>query len=96
MVYVVPHKKMVYIGTDPFTQGDASPDVAPPAYSSPSDLGARRSEPKSSIEEESRPEEKASFAAPVAVATTNSSEPSYERSEGATASSREIDCATQE
>lgn len=58
--------------------GDASPDVAPPAYSSPSDLGARRSEPKSSIEEESRPEEKASFAAPVAVATTNSSEPSYE------------------
>ncbi|KAI1188645.1 putative integral ER membrane protein Scs2 [Nemania serpens] len=57
---------------------DATPEAAPPAYSSPSDYGAGRSEPKSSIEEESRPEEKPSFAAPVAIATAKSSEPSCE------------------
>ncbi|KAI0420663.1 putative integral ER membrane protein Scs2 [Xylaria grammica] len=61
--------------------GDATPDVAPPAYSSPSDFGASRSEPKSSIEEESRPEEKASFAAPIVAATTKTSELSYEELE---------------
>ncbi|KAI0536320.1 putative integral ER membrane protein Scs2 [Xylaria digitata] len=61
----------------PVNGGDATPDVAPLAYSSPSDFGARRSEPKSSIEE-FRPEEKASIAAPIAVATTKNSEPSHE------------------
>ncbi|KAI1421095.1 putative integral ER membrane protein Scs2 [Xylaria sp. FL1777] len=59
----------------PVNGGDASPDVAPPAYSSPS---AGRSEPKLSAEEESHPQEKASFAAPVAVATTKNSEPTFE------------------
>ncbi|TGJ82090.1 hypothetical protein E0Z10_g6660 [Xylaria hypoxylon] len=56
----------------------ATPDAAAPAYSSPSDFGAGRSSPKSSLDEEFRPEEKASFAAPVAGATTKSSEPSHE------------------
>ncbi|KAI8946586.1 PapD-like protein [Xylaria longipes] len=58
--------------------GDATPEVAPPAYSSPGDYSAGRSEPKSSIEEESHLEEKPSFASPVAVATTKNSEPSRE------------------
>ncbi|KAI1751290.1 putative integral ER membrane protein Scs2 [Xylaria castorea] len=55
---------------------DATPEVAPPAYSSPGDYSAGRSEPKSSIEEESRLEEKPGLAAPVPVATTKNSEPS--------------------
>ncbi|KAF2967086.1 hypothetical protein GQX73_g6470 [Xylaria multiplex] len=62
----------------PVNSGDGTPDVAPLAYSSPSDFGAGRSEPKSSIEEEFRPEEKPSLAAPIAIATTKNSEPSHE------------------
>ncbi|KAI0455876.1 PapD-like protein [Xylaria acuta] len=58
--------------------GDATPEVAPPAYSSPGDYSAGRSEPKSSIEEESHLEEKPSFATPVPVAATKNSEPSRE------------------
>ncbi|KAI1113021.1 putative integral ER membrane protein Scs2 [Nemania sp. NC0429] len=59
---------------------DATPEVAPPAYSSPSNYGTEQSEPKSSIKEESRPEEKPkpSFAAPVAVTPAKPSEPSRE------------------
>ncbi|KAI0426582.1 PapD-like protein [Xylaria sp. FL1042] len=62
----------------PVNGGDASPDVAPLDYSSPNNVVAGRSEPHPSIKEESYPEEKASLAAPAAVATTKNSEPSYE------------------
>ncbi|KAJ2997093.1 hypothetical protein NUW58_g761 [Xylaria curta] len=58
--------------------GDATPEAAPPAYSSPSDYGVERSESKAPIEEESFVEEKPTFAAPAAVATTKNSEPSRE------------------
>ncbi|KAI1306210.1 putative integral ER membrane protein Scs2 [Xylaria venustula] len=61
----------------PVNDGDASPEVAPPAYS-PSESSAGRSDRKSSVVEKSHSDEKASFAAPVAVATTKNSEPSYE------------------
>ncbi|KAI1200851.1 putative integral ER membrane protein Scs2 [Nemania serpens] len=57
---------------------DETPEVAPPAYSSPSDYGPGQSEFKSSTEEESRPEEKPSFAAPVAIATAKNSDTSRE------------------
>ncbi|KAI0878066.1 PapD-like protein [Hypoxylon argillaceum] len=57
---------------------EATPEIAPPAYSSPSDYAGGRSEPKSSNEEESYLEEKPTLAAPVAIATTKSSEPSRE------------------
>ncbi|KAI0442436.1 PapD-like protein [Xylaria telfairii] len=67
-----PNKSTTLIG------GDATPEVAPPAYSSPGDYSAGRSEPKSPIEEESRAEKKPSITAPVAVATTKNSEPSRE------------------
>ncbi|KAI0474400.1 PapD-like protein [Xylaria cf. heliscus] len=58
--------------------GDATPEVAPPTYSSPGDYSAGRSEFKSTIEEDSHVEEKPTFASPVAVATTKNSEPSRE------------------
>ncbi|KAI0509438.1 putative integral ER membrane protein Scs2 [Xylaria bambusicola] len=67
-----PHKSAAMNG------GEASPDAPPPAYSSPSNIGVAQSEPKSSIEEDSQPEVQASLAAPVAVATTKNSEPTYE------------------
>ncbi|KAI0554569.1 PapD-like protein [Xylaria curta] len=65
-----PHKSIAVNGND------ATPETAPPAYSSPGDFSAVRSEPKSSVEEESRPEEKPSVVAPVPVAAAKSSEPS--------------------
>ncbi|KAI1283930.1 PapD-like protein [Xylaria sp. FL0933] len=66
----------------PVNGGDASPDVAPPAYSSPNNAASERSEPATSFKEDSYPEEKTSFAAPVAVATTKNSEPSVEELRG--------------
>lgn len=76
MAYVVPRERTVYTVSDSAQQADETPEVAPPAYSSPSDYSPGRSEPKSSIKEESRPEEKPSFAAPVAIATAKNSESS--------------------
>ncbi|KAI8633701.1 VAMP-associated protein [Xylariaceae sp. FL1651] len=67
-----PNKNSAMNGTD------ATPEAAPPAYSSPSDYAAVRSEPKSSIKEESHLEEAPSFAAPATVATTKNSESSPE------------------
>ncbi|KAJ8105126.1 hypothetical protein ONZ43_g7551 [Nemania bipapillata] len=57
---------------------DATPEVAPPAYSSPSDYAVGRSEPQPSIEEESYPEEKPSPAAPIPIVITKDNEPSRE------------------
>ncbi|KAI0114506.1 PapD-like protein [Nemania sp. FL0031] len=62
----------------PVNGADATPEVAPPAYSSPSDYSAGRSEFKAPIEDDSYIEEKPSLAAPVAIATTKNSEPSNE------------------
>ncbi|KAI1173141.1 putative integral ER membrane protein Scs2 [Nemania sp. FL0916] len=56
--------------------GDATPELAPPAYSSPSDYATGRAEPK--VEEDSHLEEEPSLAAPVAIATTKNSDPSHE------------------
>ncbi|KAJ3555373.1 hypothetical protein NPX13_g10366 [Xylaria arbuscula] len=67
-----PHKSTAVNGSE------VSPDTVPPAYSSPSNFDAGRFEPKSSTEEESQLEEKPSLAAPVAVAATKNSQPSYE------------------
>ncbi|KAI0405990.1 putative integral ER membrane protein Scs2 [Xylaria palmicola] len=67
-----PHKNT------PLSGGDATPEAAPPAYSSPSNFAAGQSEPKSSIEEQSRPEEKPSYDAPVAATISKNSEPSRE------------------
>jgi hypothetical protein len=57
-------------------QTDATPDVAPPAYSSPGDYAGEQSEPKSSIDEESRFDEQSTFTAPIATTTIKKSEPS--------------------
>ncbi|KAI3326041.1 VAMP-associated protein [Xylariaceae sp. AK1471] len=65
-----PNKNTAVNGTE------ATPEVAPPAYSSPGDYAAVQSEPKSSIEEESRFDEQSTFTA--AATTSKKSDPSRE------------------
>ncbi|KAI1140420.1 VAMP-associated protein [Hypoxylon sp. FL0543] len=55
----------------------ATPDVAPPAYSSPGEYTSSQAEPKSSVEEnEIKREEVPSFAGAAAVSSAQSSDPS--------------------
>ncbi|KAH9900120.1 VAMP-associated protein [Xylariomycetidae sp. FL2044] len=57
---------------------EGTPDVAPPAYSSPGDYSAVQSEPKSSLDEKELKPESPSPAGTAAAAVTQNSDPSRE------------------